>query len=274
MSVHIRHARLRTAGFALLVAGVITILLALLVPDAEAATAYSFEGNCVGAASAGTCVLDEPEGKNPAVHGLVTYVHAAQSMTFHIDTPSPITEVQICMQRDEEFATGANVCAGSHGPHATFSAVGHTYTVDLAANGLADANPLFWTLHVVAGGRTLQVVGRCSPPLPPTTTTTVAPTTTTTVAPTTTTTVVPTTSTSVAPSTTAGTTSTTTALVTTTTSPAPGGTTVTTSSLEVRGRQFARTGGPRWWALQLGAALMLAGVALLVGARVLHPARP
>src|SRR5205823_2838210 len=109
-----------------------------------------------------------------------------------------ITEVQICAQTSGPFEVSANACAGIHGFHVGYTQVGNVYTVVLDPNDFPDPTAVSWTLHVVAGGRTLQVTG---PGEGEETTTTEAPTTTTeaptttTEAPTTTTTEEPTTTT-------------------------------------------------------------------------------
>ena len=83
----------------------------------------TFQGVCVGTASSGLCVLDEPEGNDPAVHGTVQYARVGDTMSFTINALDNVQEVQICMQDTEAFAQGANVCAGIHGHHVAFSAL-------------------------------------------------------------------------------------------------------------------------------------------------------
>jgi hypothetical protein len=225
----------RRLGAVVALLGLALMLVGSIAPGAGANPPNNtFQGVCVGTASSGLCILDEPEGNDPAVHGTVQYSRVGDTMSFTINALDNIQEVQICMQDTGAFAQGANVCAGIHGHHVAFGVVGNVYSVDLANEGFGDSDPLYWTLHVVAGGRTLQVIAPDQ--LPPPTTTTVAPTTTTTdpgtttttVAPTTTTTVAPTTTTTVAPTTTTTEepTTTTTVAPTTTTTVAP--TTTTT----------------------------------------------
>ncbi|HVV37821.1 MAG TPA: hypothetical protein VHC63_14525 [Acidimicrobiales bacterium] len=301
MESHPRHTALHRSGVALVALGLILVILALIVPKAGAsAVPHVFQGDCVGTSSGGVCVLDEPAGKNPAVHGIVTYLRSATPMSFDIQANDKVTEVQICMQASGPFAVGANVCAGVHGHHVSYSQSGTLYTVDLVKAGYSKTSPLYWTLHVIAGRRTLQVRGACHPPEPPTTTTTststtststpsstttAAPTTTTstTMHPSTTTTAAPgTTTTSVAPTTTtvpATTTSvaptSTTAVPATTSSIAPATSTTiaptTSTTIAVLGSNLARTGGPRWWTFLLGASLLLIGATLVVSAQILHP---
>lgn len=208
-------------------------------------------------------------------------------MIFTIEAIDRVTEVQICMQSTEPFAEGANECAGSHGAHVLYTQTGAVYVVDLVAAQLATADPLYWTLHVVAGGRTLQVIGQTSFGSGPTTTTTTPESTTTTTQPgSTTTTTEPGSTTTTEPESTTTTqpgsttttqpesTTTTEAVTTTTeavtTSTSTATTTTSTSSpVQVLGDNLARTGGPHWWGLLLGATMMLVGVTLTVAARVL-----
>jgi hypothetical protein len=269
-TVHPRHQALRRTGAILAVIGFILVLLGLLLAPAKA-SGYEFQGDCVGTATAGTCVLDEPEGKNPAVHGLVTYALVGSSLVYTITPDAPITEVQICMQTSGPFPDAANACAGSHGQHVLYTRSGSVYTVNLIDNGLQGAAPLFWTLHVVAGGRTLQVNGLFDPSV--TTTTTSAPATTT-ASVATTTTPRPGTSTTVSGSTTTtgnGSTTTTTEASATTSTLVSGATTTTTQPVNVLGEQFARTGGRQFWLLSAGSALLLIGLTLLASARLLGP---
>jgi hypothetical protein len=271
------------------------MVVALFAPNAGAnAPNNTFQGTCVGTASAGVCVLDEPEGNDPAVHGTVAYARAGDLMAFTINALDNIQDVQICMDSTGPFAIAANACAGDHGHHVAFSVAGSVYTVDLDDEGFATTDPLYWTLHVVAGGRTLQVMSPDQAPPPtttttttiaPTTTTTGAPTTTTTIAPTTTTTEAPTTTTTVAPTTTtteAPTTTTTVPVTTTTTDPGTTTTTVglttttapvnptttTTLPTQVLGETLSRTGGIQWWVLVAGAILLLIGACMLLSSRL------
>jgi hypothetical protein len=300
------HRQLTKLGVILTLCGLVIATISLISrSDKAGATTHSFEGNCISLTTAGVCVLDEPEGQNPAVHGLVSYQRTPTAMTFTINAIDSITEVQICMQTSGPFAEGANVCAGSHGDHVAFTHVGSVYTVDLVAAHLSETSPLYWTLHVVAGGRTLQVIGQTSLEEPTTTTSTTAPptTTSTTQPPVTTTTsttqppvttsssttqppVTTTTSTTQPPVTTTTSTtqppvttssSTTQPPVTTTTSTVvPSSSTTSSSSttttpigVQVLPERLARTGGPHWWGLLLGAALMLVGVTMVLVSRVL-----
>ena len=135
--------------------GATAVVVGVLAAPASAKLNPNFQGNCNDQTM--TCVLDEPAGNNPATHGTVTWTDDGNVLAFTINADAPITEVQICMQESGPFAQGPNVCAGNKGPHVTYSKVGNVYSVDLAANGLSE--PVFFTLHVIAGGRTLQVNG-------------------------------------------------------------------------------------------------------------------
>ena len=273
----------RRIGAVLVATGIVLMTIASFAPGAFAdQPSNSFQGTCVGTATSGTCVLDEPEGNNPATNGTVSYVRLGDLMTFVIEpSGGNINEVQICMQDTEAFEIGANVCAGIHGAHVAYTSNDNVYFVDLTAAGLASASPLYWTLHVVAGGATLQVMSPNPGPLPTTTTTSVAPTTTTTEPPTTTTTEPPTTTTTEPPTTTtteapttttteAPTTTTTTAVVTTTTAPL---TTTTTLPTEVLGKTLSRTGGVHGMILVAGAALLFFGSCLLLSTRIVQGAK-
>src|SRR3954470_6220923 len=121
-----RHTR---AGLALLAVGLVTIVASFLAPSAGAAPNPGFQGDCVGTATAGTCVLDEPEGNDPAVHGTVTYTVSGDVITFTIVADGPISEVQICMQASGPFEQQANSCAGAHGNHVTYAQNGNQYSV-------------------------------------------------------------------------------------------------------------------------------------------------
>ncbi len=208
-----RTERVHRIGVICAAVGVLLASAAMLLP-ANATTGNQFQGWCVGTVSAGTCVLDEPEGQDPSTQGTVTYVRVGNVMTYTILSDDNITDVQICMQTSGPFEQAANACAGVHGFHVAYTNVLNVYTVDIASAGLADADPLWWTLHVVAGGRTLQVMPK---EFQVPTTTTLAPTTTT--IPETTTTVPETTTTVPETTTTVPETTTTTEQVTTTTVP-------------------------------------------------------
>lgn len=253
-----RIARAHRIGVTTSAIGVMLVVAAMLIP-ARATATNLYEGVCVGTLSAGTCVLDEPEGQDPATHGVVTYLRIGDVMTYTVVADDPVTDVQICMQTSAPFDQAANACAGIHGYHVAYTSVLDVYSVDLQDEGFADDDPLYWTLHVVAGGRTLQVIaseftdpgattttteatttttdlGTTTTTEPATTTTTAdstttteAPTTTTTEAPTTTTTEAPTTTTTVAPTTTTTDATTTTTEVGTTTTTTTESTTTTTS---------------------------------------------
>ena len=247
----------------------------------------AFHGLCVGTAAAGTCTLDEPEGNNPATNGSVTYARTGDLLSFTISPDHAIQEVQICMQTTGAFAVGANVCAGSHGHHVASTHTGNVYVVNLATEGFALSNPLYWTLHVVSNGSTLQVLSPV-PGSPPSTTTTTSPattstthksstTTTTTHASTTTTDPSTTTTTTTAPSTTTtdpSTTTTTSGLVTTTTAPSQILGVTTSQPTKVLGETLSRTGGVQWWVLVGGAVLLLVGACLLVSTRRVQGATP
>ena len=210
------------AGIVLSAVGALVLGLSIVMPAAHASPNPQFQGACTGTVSAGTCVLDEPEGNDPSTQGTVTYALNAGVLAFTINAVDNITEVQICMQTSGPFDVAANACAGIHGNHVTFTQKDNVYSVDLGANGFNDPAAVYWTLHVVAGGRTLQVTGPGRDPDPTTTTTEEATTSTTEVAedPTTTT------STTEEPTTT----STTEEPTTTSTTEAPEETTTTTEA--------------------------------------------
>jgi hypothetical protein len=223
MQKSVRTAHVHRIGVICCAVGVLLASAALLMP-AGASPGNQFQGICVGTMNAGTCVLDEPEGQDPATHGTVTYLRVGDMLTFTIQSADPISEVQICMQASGPFAQAANACAGIHGYHVAFTNLLNVYSVDLKDEGFDATDPLYWTLHVVAGGRTLQVMPNAYQS--PTTTTTTASTTTTTIPPTTTT--ASTTTTTIPPTTTTAsttTTSTTTTTIPPTTTTLPGTTT-------------------------------------------------
>ena len=214
------------AGLALLAVGVVTIVASFLAPSAGAAPNPNYQGDCVGTATSGTCVLDEPEGNDPAVHGTVIYNVSGDVITFTINALGNVTGVQICMQTSGPFDQAANSCAGAGDPQVTYTQNGNQYSVDFSDNGFNDPAAVFWAVHVNIPGRTLLVrgPGSLTQSTTTTTTTTTAPTTTststTTTAPTTTTTTTAPTTTTTAPTTTTTTTAT---RNTTTTTAAPGG---------------------------------------------------
>jgi hypothetical protein len=274
----------RRTGAAFALVGIALMIFATVGPPNAGATANNtFAGTCVGTYNAGTCTLDEPEGSNPATHGTVTYARALDLLSFVISPDHAIQEVQICMQESGAFAAGANVCAGIHGNHVAYTSAGNVYTVDLAGEGFADSDPLFWTLHVVSNGATLQVLSPSLVP-PPTTTTTTDPGTTTTTLATTTTTVPATTTTVPATTTTVPATTTTVPATTSTTEPSttttfpsvtsttapPLETTTTTLPTNVLGKTLSRTGGIQWWVLVTGAFLLLFGTCLLLSTRIMQ----
>jgi hypothetical protein len=264
------------AGVTLTAMGLVALVLSVMLPAANAAVNPNFQGTCTGTASSGTCTLDEPEGNDPSTQGTVTYQLTGDVLAFTIDASEGTpTDVQICMQTSGPFDVGANVCAGIHGNHVTYVQVGDVYSVDLGDNGFSDPSTVFWTLHVVANGRTLQVNGPGTGEEP--TTTTEAPTTTT-EAPTTTT-EEPTTTTE-APTTTTEEPTTTTEEPTTTTVraavAAATATTTTTIPTQVLGEQFTQpsptvafTGSNNaGWLAKTGALLLLIGLLVLGGAKV------
>jgi len=277
----------RRGGAMLVLAGAVMMTIALIAPRADAAVNPGFQGTCVGTAAWGVCVLDEPMGSNPGTNGTASYGRAGDLMTFLLFPTGNIHDVQICMQASGPFAVGANVCAGSHGHHVSYTSNANAYVVDLAHEGFATTDPLYWTVHVVAGGATLQIMSPLLSP-PPTTTTTGSSTTTTststtsttiatttTTQPSTTTTTDPGTTTTTSPSTTTttepSTTTTTSPVVTTTTAPVLP--TTTTLPTQVLGKTLSRTGGVDWWVLVGGAALLLAGASMLVSTRLVQGAK-
>jgi hypothetical protein len=268
------HRVAHQAGAALSALGAVLLVMALSLPAASAARSPAFKGDCLGTVEAGTCILDEPEGRDPAVHGVVTYAMSGGLLTFTVVADAPVTDVQICMQTTGPFDEDANACAGSHGNHVTYGQDADRYVVDLAANGFPDPASVYWTLHVVVGGRTLQVRGP-GRLIPPTTTTSVPGTTST--GPTTSTSVGPTSTTST-PSTTILPTTSVAPGVTTTVAPSSSSTAAVTPSTaarpdtEVLGEQLART-GPRVWGLVAGAVLLAAGLTLVLAVRLLTPNR-
>ena len=277
------HHRVVRTGAILSAFGAIVLVLVLVLPVTPAAGDAPFQGDCIGSVVAGSCVLDEPEGRDPAVHGTVLYLLTGSQLAFTILTPERVTDVQICAQLSGPFAQQANACAGSHGNHVSFARDGESYVVDLAANGFPDPAAVYWTLHVVAGGRTLQVrgPGRLVPPTtttsPTTTSTTTPPQPTTTGTPATTTTVPGSTTSSAVVTTTSTTgstttTSTVTTAPTTTTTGAVGGTSEAKPGAEVLGEQFGRTGG-RLWGLVAGAVLLSVGITLVLAVTALGTRR-
>src|SRR5207248_1454105 len=144
------------AGATLSAMGMIALVLSFMLPAASAAVNPNFLGTCTGTVSSGTCTLDEPEGNDPSTQGTATYLLTGDVLAFTIDpSEASPTDVQICMQTSGPFDVGANVCAGIHGNHVTYTRVGDVYSVDLGDNGFSDPSTVFWTLHVVANGRTL-----------------------------------------------------------------------------------------------------------------------
>ena len=145
-----------------------------------------FEGNCAQSQIdplSGTCVLDEPEGQNPDVYGTVTYTRAttATTDTISFDLPAGLapTEVQVCLTLGDDATTNpyvptdANTCAGKSADRAlTTDAPGDPVVVDVAAffasnPRYAIGDAIWFTVHVVADGRTLAVTGVSAPVVVP-----------------------------------------------------------------------------------------------------------
>lgn len=278
-----RSERIHRAGVLSAAVGLLLTSAALFFPAEASPPPSPFEGVCVGTMNAGTCTLDEPEGSNTATHGTVAYLRVGDVMTFAISATDSVSDVQICMQTNAPFEQAANSCAGIHGHHVGFGVLGNVYSVDLADEGFDAADPLYWALHVVAGGRTLLVmtvdyVVPTTTTTEPATTTTV-PATTTTVLETTTTTEQATTTTTTDPGTTTTTDpgGTTTTLPATTTSSVLGQqleNTTTTIGSQVLGETLARTGGPPGFTLLVGLALILLAAAISAIARYDQPVYP
>lgn len=127
----------------------------------------------------GTCVLDEPEGQNPDTHGTVTYdrefADTTDSLTFVLPSVTDPTEVQVCLTVATDgvpnpyVPTHANTCAGNSSDRVYAQTdPPETIVVDVATAlagvpGYAPGVPLWFTVHVVAGGRTLAVTGASTP---------------------------------------------------------------------------------------------------------------
>lgn len=137
----------------------------------------------------GTCVLDEPEGQNPDTYGLVTYdrevTAETDTLTFVLPAGTDPTQVQVCLTVATEglanpyVPTNANTCAGTS-PDRVYDETNppETIVIDVAAalegvEGYELGVPLWFTVHVVAGGRTLAVTGGSLPGTEPTRTLTV-----------------------------------------------------------------------------------------------------
>ena len=182
-------------GICFAVAGLVLVGLALIVPGpAEAASKKPpvFVGYCTPDAVSpddGTCTLDEPEGQNPDTYGTVAYdrtvAGAQDELSFDLPTGLNATEVQVCVTLRSASAanpyvpTNANTCAGNSPDRAyQSSSPPDPVVVDLDAffasvSGYAPGDAVWFTVHVVAGGRTLAVTGGSAPGEPVTRTVTV-----------------------------------------------------------------------------------------------------
>ncbi|HVM07257.1 MAG TPA: DUF5979 domain-containing protein [Acidimicrobiales bacterium] len=163
------------------------LLLALMLVPTVAAGAEDpkkppmFVGYCEPGEdpSDGTCVLDEPEGQNPDTYGVVTYerIVAAGSDVLRLELPTAIdaTEVQVCLTLrsaavDSPYIpTDANTCAGTSPDLAYVNERPvDVVLVDVAAffggtPGYQPGAALWFTVHVIAEGRTLAVTGASTP---------------------------------------------------------------------------------------------------------------
>jgi LPXTG-motif cell wall-anchored protein len=226
--------------------GVLLLTCGALTSRVEA---NDFEGECTTTSPA-TCVLDEPEGNDPATHGTITVVRVGSVFTFTPTLNAGVTlaagadPIQLCMVADTGQAnpyvpTSANTCAGIHGDPTKFQAFPVVYDA-AALLATADA-PAWFALHVnlqdgdarttyvignvIVGGGTTTTTGATTTTALATTTTALATTTTTQA--TTTTTQPATTTTTAATTTTSQPATTTTTAAATTTTAAVGATTIT-----------------------------------------------
>lgn len=185
----------RHLGAELAASGLLLLGLALIVPGSVAADGKEppvFVGYCTPDAvnpEDGTCTLDEPEGQNPDIYGTLTYnrtvADAQDELSFDMPTGLGATEVQVCVTKRSTVATNpyvptnANTCAGNSPDRAYQSnSPPDPVVVDLDAffgsvGGYTAGEPVWFTAHVVAGGRTLAVTGGSAPGEPVTRTVTV-----------------------------------------------------------------------------------------------------
>ena len=168
-----------------MVAGLVLIGLALTIPAAAAPGAKkppAFAGYCVSDDSgtgSGSCVLDEPEGQDPATFGKAAYgrtvVDDQDNLWFDLPDGLDPTEVQACVTRVAEAPTNpyvpahADTCAGSS-PDRAYESTGppDKVVLDLDAffagvQGYVPGDGVWFALHVKAGGGTLMVVGASDP---------------------------------------------------------------------------------------------------------------
>lgn len=182
-------------GVGIAAAGLVLLALAPIVPGPAKAAGTKppvFVGYCTPDAvrpEDGTCTLDEPEGQNPDTYGTVAYdrtvAGAQDELSFDLPTGLGATEVQVCLTLRSTSAvnpyvpTDANTCAGSSPDRAYQSnSPPDPVVVDLDAffgsvGGYAPGDAVWFTVHVVAGGRTLAVTGGSAPGEPVTRTVTV-----------------------------------------------------------------------------------------------------
>ena len=131
----------------------------------------------------GICTLDEPEGQNPDTYGTVTYdrvVGEGDLLTFDLPNGIDATEVQVCLtmaaagSENPYIPTNANTCAGNSPDRAYASSTpSDPVVIDVGSffaetSGYEAGAPIWFTLHVVAAGRTLAVTGGSTPGEPAT----------------------------------------------------------------------------------------------------------
>jgi len=133
------------AGLATLLAA--AALITVTTGPASAKLSNSFQGTC----NSSGCILDEPAGNNPATHGTVTY--DGTTLTITTTGGLQISEVHICTNATTAYVQSPLTCSGITPDRIVDDEglSGTVYTKDVAL--LA-----YWTVHVVAGGRTLQVI--------------------------------------------------------------------------------------------------------------------
>lgn len=185
MRTNVDRARRAVARLALgaLLAGIGVIAL----PAAPVhAAGPAFVGYCTPDAANpqdGSCTLDEPEGKNPATYGTVTYDRTVSgaSDTLSFDRPNTFTatEVQICLTLVADspaspyVPTSANTCAGNSPDRAySSSSPPDPVVVDVDAFFAGNSNytpgaALWFTVHINGEGRTMYVTGSSNPPQTP-----------------------------------------------------------------------------------------------------------
>lgn len=185
----------RRLGAGLAAAGLVLLGLALTAPGRAAADSKKppvFVGYCTpdpANPEDGTCTLDEPEGQDADTYGTVAYDRTVagvqDELSFDLPAGLGATEVQVCVALRSAAAanpyvpTNANTCAGNSPDRAYQSnSPPDPVVVDLDAffgslGGYAPGDAVWFTVHVVAGGRTLAVTGGSAPGEPITRTVTV-----------------------------------------------------------------------------------------------------